>query len=664
MSDPMSFSLALPSPILNDERPEQPEAAFDRVWANLQGHLVASLAERRAKRLREILPLVASHAESVAKLDDAALDQAVVSIKLELRRDRALKTEPVARGFALIRELSWRMLSQRHYDVQILGAYAMVRGMLAEMATGEGKTLTATLAAGTVALAGIPVHVVTVNDYLAKRDADHLRPLYERLGLTVGTVISGQTPEERRAAYACDITYCTNKELAFDYLRDRIILGQKDGNLRLKLEALHEAQPRMAELRMRGLHFAIVDEADSVLIDEARTPLIISATAASDISAETVAQAIDIAKRLVEGRDFALLPEDRRVLLTRDGQTKAREWTKTFGGPWRSIVARDELVRQAISAIHLFRRDEQYLLRDGKVQIIDEYTGRVMPDRFWSDGLHQMVEYKEGCKLSDRRATIARITFQRFFRRYKMLSGMSGTLKPVASELWATYRLAIARIPTHRPIQRILLPDLVADSEADKWRIIMDRVAELHAQGIPVMIGTRSVAVSERASRELAACNLPHLVLNASQDDKEAQIVAQAGETGRIIVATNMAGRGTDIKVSKEALAKGGLHVIMSERHDARRIDLQLAGRCGRQGEPGCFQAILSVEDALMTEGQSSLMGRMLNRLAGHAGQDARRHFITQQQRRIERLHAGMRASLLKNDLTQSRLLALSGQSE
>jgi preprotein translocase subunit SecA len=329
----------------------------------------------------------------VSKLEDTALDQAVASLKLELRRNRAFKAESVARGFALIRELSWRILSQRHYDVQILGAYAMVQGMLAEMATGEGKTLTATLAAGTVAMAGIPVHVVTVNDYLAKRDADNLRPLYERLGLTVGTVVSGQSADERRAAYACDITYCTNKELAFDYLRDRIILGQKDGNLRLKLEALHEARPRIADLRMRGLHFAIVDEADSVLIDEARTPLIISATAASDISAETVAQALDIAKRLVLGRDFALLPEDRRVLLTRDGQALVREWTKTLGGPWRSVVARDELVRQAISALHLFRRDEQYLLRDGKVQIIDEYTGRVMPDRFWSDGLHQMVEY-------------------------------------------------------------------------------------------------------------------------------------------------------------------------------------------------------------------------------------------------------------------------------
>jgi preprotein translocase subunit SecA len=664
MSDMTELSPALPNPVLNDERAEHREAAIDRAWTHLQSYLVASAAESRAERLKTILPLVASHADAVARLDDQALDEAVTALKLELRRSRALKPAPVARGFALIRELSGRILSQRHYDVQILGAYALVQGMLAEMATGEGKTLTATLAAGTVALAGIPVHVVTVNDYLAKRDVEHLRPLYERLGLTVGTVISGQSPDERRAAYACDITYCTNKELAFDYLRDRIILGQKAGNLRLKLEALHEERPRLADLRMRGLHFAIVDEADSVLIDEARTPLIISATAASDISAETVAQALDIARRMETGRDFALMPEDRRVLLTRDGQALVRDYAGKLGGAWRSTVARDELARQALAALHLYRRDEQYLLRDGKIQIIDEYTGRVMPDRFWSDGLHQMIEHKEGCELSDRRATIARITFQRFFRRYKMLAGMSGTLKPVARELWSVYRLPTAQIPTHRPIQRILLPDVVADSEPDKWRQIVARVAELHDRGIPVMIGTRSVAASDRASQELTAHNLPHMVLNASQDDKEAQIVAEAGQTGRITIATNMAGRGTDIKVAPEALKEGGLHVIMSERHDARRIDLQLAGRCGRQGEPGCFQAILSVEDALMTDAQSTFTGRIINRLAGHAGPDARRHLIAQQQRRIERLHADMRASLLKNDLTQSRLLALSGQSE
>jgi preprotein translocase subunit SecA len=315
---------------------------------------------------------------------------------------------------------------------------------------------------------------------------------------------------------------------------------------------------------MRGLHFAIVDEADSVLIDEARTPLIISATVASDVSREAVAKALEIARSMELGRDFALLQQDRRALLTSDGQTLLREMTKSLGGVWRSVVAREELARQALAALHLFRRDEQYLLRDSKVQIIDEYTGRVMPDRFWSDGLHQMVEYKEGCELSDRRATIARITFQRFFRRYKILSGMSGTLQPVARELWSTYRLPIARIPTHRPNQRITLPDLVLDSEREKWRTIVAQTAELHARGVPVMIGTRSVAASDHASRELAAANLAHSVLNASQDDNEAQIVAKAGESGRITVATNMAGRGTDIKVVPDALANATMPAALT----------------------------------------------------------------------------------------------------
>ena len=656
--------LVLPRPILNEERAERREGALDRIWAQVEAHIVARLARHRTERLRRVLSLVDGHDASLRTLDDDALDRAVLDIKRDLRRDGELDPVLVARGFAVIRELSARVLGQRHYDVQILGAFAMVQGMLAEMATGEGKTLTATLAAGTVALAGLPVHVVTVNDYLAQRDADTLKPLYERLGLTVGVVVSGQSPAERRAAYACDVTYCTNKELAFDYLRDRIILGQKDSNIRLKMETLHSGRPRTAELRMRGLHFAIVDEADSVLVDEARTPLIISASEPSDVDAAAVTRALDLARALEEGPDYVLLLQDRHAVLTAQGQQRVEDLTREAGGIWRSRVAREELARQALAALYLHRRDEHYLVRDGKVQIIDEYTGRVMPDRFWSDGLHQMVEAKEGCDLSERRATIARITFQRFFRRYRRLGGMSGTLQPIARELWSVYRLAIARIPTHRPIQRILMPDLVVGSEAEKWDVIVARVRDLNARGLPVMIGTRSVAASERASAALTAANLPHLVLNASQDESEADIVAQAGVCGRITVATNMAGRGTDIKVEHEALAKGGLHVIMTERHDARRIDLQLAGRCGRQGEPGCFQAVLSAEDQLVTDGESTLGGRILNRMLRSVGPDWRSHIIAQQQRRIERLHAHMRAGLLRNDLTQSRLLALSGHSE
>jgi preprotein translocase subunit SecA len=316
------------------------------------------------------------------------------------------------------------------------------------MATGEGKTLTATLVAGAAGLAGTPIHVITVNDYLVQRDAELMRPLYAALGLSVGVVIAGQNAAERRAAYACDITYCTNKELAFDYLRDRMVLGQSVGDLTLKMEALSSGSPRTRQLRLRGLHFALIDEADSVLIDEARTPLIISGTAESEIDADAVAHALELAATLRAGTDYVLSTEERRVFLTEQGQQRVAAFAEGRGAIWRGVITREELARQALSAIHLFRKGEQYVIANDKVQIVDEYTGRIMPDRFWSDGLHQMVEHKEGCVQSERRTTIARITYQRFFRRYRRLGGMSGTLQPVARELWQVYRLPVVRIPT------------------------------------------------------------------------------------------------------------------------------------------------------------------------------------------------------------------------
>jgi preprotein translocase subunit SecA len=552
----------------------------------------------------------------------------------------------------------------RHFDVQVIGAFAMIKGMLAEMATSEGKTLTATLVAGAAGLAGVPIHIVTVNDYLAGRDAELMGPLYASLGLSVGIVVGGQNAAERRAAYACDITYCTNKELAFDYLRDRLVLGQSAGDLTLKMESLHSPSPRSQQLRLRGLHFALVDEADSVLVDEARTPLIISGAAETAIDADTVASALELAAGLEAGADFIVSNEERRIHLTVAGQARVAAFAQVLGGHWRSVVSREELARQALSAIHLFNRGEHYVVTDDKVQIVDEYTGRIMPDRLWSDGLHQMIEHKEGCVLSTRRSTIARITYQRFFRRYRRLAGMSGTLQPVAAELWRVYRLPVVTIPTAKPIRRIHRPDVVAATDEEKWRVIVARVASLHERGVPILIGTRSVASSERASAELHAAGLPHTVLNATQDRREAEIVAEAGERGRITVATNMAGRGTDIHLADGVGDLGGLHVIMTERHDARRIDLQLAGRAGRQGDPGSFEAILSLEDALMdTDSGVALSGiaKAANRFLGDwAGREASNYA----QRRAERLHARMRADLLRSDQWQMKTLAFSGKPE
>jgi preprotein translocase subunit SecA len=664
-SRPLSLGDAgRPPPIfLRSERRVPPDGPLDAPWRWLQAQVVPHLARRRVRGLARILPHVAAQNSACAAASEAELDRMLAEAAPALRRSNRFENKAVARVFAIVRELSGRVIGQRHYDVQILGAYAMLSGMLAEMATGEGKTLTATLTAGTAALAGFPVHVITVNDYLAARDAEHLRPLYERMGLSVGVVLSGQSTAERQRAYACDIVYGTNKELAFDYLRDTIALGEHHDNLRLKLERLHSAAPRAASLRMRGLHFAIVDEADSVLVDEARTPLIISAPAKTDIYEQTAGEAIALARRLDEPRHYSLAESEQRVLLTFEGQKAIERLSQPLSLPWRSQIVRDELASQALAALHLYKRDEHYLVRDGKVAIIDQYTGRIMPDRMWSSGLHQMIETKEGCAISHNRETIARITYQKLFRRYAVLSGMSGTLRPIAAELWSVYRIVVAAIPTHRPLRRVVCADMVFDTEAEKWAAVIARVSELAQKRIPVLVGTRSVAASEHLSGLFDAIGLEHAVLNASQDKREAEIVAEAGQLGRVTIATNMAGRGTDIKLAEEALALGGLHVIMTERHDARRIDDQLAGRSARQGEPGHFEAFLSLEDPLMTMFQPPWPQRLLASVVASLKGD-RRVLLLSQQRRIERQHRRMRTDLLRTDRSERQLNALTGQGE
>jgi preprotein translocase subunit SecA len=657
-------ALVLPRQRIYLEKPERRENALDAIAVAAQAECVVASARERARRLRRILPLVDRHTQEFRNLAMAEFAPVIRAIATTLRREPDFPDKAIARAFALIRELADRILGKRHFDVQILGAFAMIKGMLAEMATGEGKTLTATLVAGTAGLAGVPIHVITVNDYLVQRDAELMRPLYAQLGLSVGIVIAGQSAAERRAAYACDITYCTNKELTFDYLRDRMVLGQSAGDLTLKMEALSERSPRTQQLRMRGLHFALVDEADSVLIDEARTPLIISATAESEISPDAVARALELAATLEAGTDYILGLEERRVFLTVHGQERVAAFAAGRGPPWRSVITRDELARQALAALHLFRKGDEYVVVENKVQIVDEYTGRVMPDRFWSDGLHQMIEHKEGCAQSDRRTTIARITYQRFFRRYRRLGGMSGTLYSVARELWKVYRLPVVGIPTAKPVRRVHHPDVVLPTDAAKWKLIVARIAGLHERGLPVLIGTRSVVASERASAELQAAGLPHTVLNAAQDRHEAEIVAQAGQPGRITVATNMAGRGTDIHLGDGVDERGGLHVIMTERHDARRIDQQLAGRAGRQGQSGSFEAILSLEDSLLDFPLGAAFSQLAKTAGGSTGDRIGRAASRYAQRRAERLHARMRIDLLRSDQWQAKTLAISGKRE
>lgn len=581
-----------------------------------------------------------------------------------LRRDlhrNGLRPDLVASAFAVIREVSGRTLGMRHFDVQLLGGWAMMRGKVAEMETGEGKTLTATLPAATAALAGIPVHIITVNDFLVARDAAWMKPLYDVLGLSVGTILEGMSPTERRRVYGCSITYCTNKQVVFDYLKDRMLLQQENRALHLKIEALHRADPRVSRLMMRGLCFAIVDEADSVLVDEARTPLIISGGRGAGDEERVYRQALDAARRMLAGRDYVVSERERQVDLTDLGRAHAARLTNRYGGVWNVPGHRENIVRQALAALHLYLRDKHYIVDESQVRIVDEYTGRVMADRSWERGLHQMVEAKEGLELSGRQETLARISYQRFFRRYLRLAGMTGTAREVAGELWAVYGLNTVRIPTNRPQARKIHGDLLYPTSRAKWQAIAERVAALHKSGRPVLVGTRSVAASEHISGLLNEAGIQHSVLNARQNRTEAEIVAQAGQPGRVTVATNMAGRGTDIRLAPGVGEAGGLFVIASERHEAGRIDRQLFGRSGRQGDPGEGQAVVSLDDELIRSVFGSLLDRLRNwHLPGWLG----RMLFSWAQRTTERRHSAIRKRLLHSDESLQDLLAFSGRGE
>ncbi len=644
------------------ERRDSGVGALDQAAQRLAGLIKRRRYSRRSP-LRKVVKLVAEQGEGLDAATDAELKELARELRYRLKA-QGLSQVLAARAFALVRETAGRVLGMKPFDAQLMGGWVMLNGMLAEMETGEGKTLTATLPACTAALAGVAVHVITVNDYLVSRDADLMRPLYEALGLTVGTVTEEMDPSGRRAAYACDVTYCTNKQLVFDYLRDRLTLGKSSGQLQLQLERLYEGAARVDRLLLRGLHYAIVDEADSVLIDEARTPLVISGMGSGSEQGELYAEALELAGQLREGRDYRLGHREREVTLTDDGRDRLADRARSLGGVWAGSRRREELVRMALSAQHLFVRDRDYLVRDGKVQIIDEYTGRVMADRAWERGLHQLIESKEGCEVSGQKETLARISYQRFFRRYLRLAGMSGTAQEVAGELSGVYGLGVVKVPTNRQLRRRALADAVYPSAPAKWRAVVGRVAALHRHGRPVLVGTRSVEASEQLSALLDKAALVHEVLNARQDEREAEIVGQAGERGRITVATNMAGRGTDIRLGSGVAKLGGLHVIASERHEASRIDRQLFGRCARQGDPGSHEAILSLEDDLVEKFAPALMKRLLGSAGVGFSQRRGRRLLLAAQRAAERQHARIRRELLRMDEQLAKLLAFSGESE
>jgi len=550
------------------------------------------LLRRLEKQARRIEALESE----IHNLSSARFKEAVEECQVLARLNR-LKGPALDRGMAIVREGVVRAIEKRPFLVQIIGALAMYEGLIAEMATGEGKTIAASLVASLWGWAGKPVHIITVNDYLVERDAEEMGPTYRLLGLRVGHIIHETPPQERIDHYRRNVVYVTQKELVADFLRDQIALGTLRNAAQTSVALLRGINAN--RLLVPGLFRVIVDEADNVLIDEAVTPLIISNSPDDEPNADRYRKADELARQLQEHRDFKIDWTVRNVELTPRGQQRLEELA-SGDGFWRGKRRREELVTQALTARYCFIRDEQYLVdSEGKVMIIDEFTGRIMKDRSWRHGLHQAIEVKEGVKVTADKENLARLSFQRFFRQYPFLAGMTGTAWEARGELWQIYRRAVLRIPTNRPCIRIHLRPRMFDTMEQKWQAVVERVVELHRKGIPVLVGTRSVLASEEVSRRLTELGLPHRVLNATQTKAEAEIVAQAGQRGQITVATNMAGRGTDIKLARGVAELGGLHVIATEPHGSGRVDRQLFGRAARQGDPGLAQMFCCAEDDL-----------------------------------------------------------------
>jgi preprotein translocase subunit SecA len=534
--------------------------------------------ERELKRLQPAVDRINALEAAMQAMSADELRAQTARFKERVERGENLD-ELLPEAFAAVREASVRTLKMRHFDVQLIGGMVLHQGKIAEMKTGEGKTLVATLPAYLNALNGQGMHIVTVNDYLARRDTEWMGNIYRFLGLQVGTILHGLTDPERQAAYAADITYGTNNEFGFDYLRD---------NMKFERGALVQ----------RDLNYAIVDEVDSILVDEARTPLIISGPA--EKSTDLYYQVNSIIPKLVRDRDFSVDEKARTSTLTEEGVAKCEKLMQVENLYDPRCIEVLHHINQALKAHSLFKRDVDYIVKDGEVIIVDEFTGRLMPGRRYSEGLHQALEAKEGVKIENENQTLATITFQNYFRMYRKLAGMTGTADTEAAEFKKIYSLDVMVVPTHRPMIRTDFPDVIYKTKREKYEAALDEIEELHAKGQPVLVGTISIDVSEQLSKKLKARGIPHEVLNAKHHEKEAQIVAGAGQRGQVTISTNMAGRGTDIVLGPGVVDLGGLHILGTERHESRRIDNQLRGRSGRQGDPGSSRFYLALDDDLL----------------------------------------------------------------
>ena len=578
-----------------DADPTGMVARLDRAWNTLS----LRLPGRRAAAYRRFAAQVAARAASIDDGDAGARQRRLDALRAGLVR-HGMNDARAIEAFALTALACRDALGITPFASQIEAARAMQERQLVEMATGEGKTVAVALAAAVAALAGTPVHVITANDYLAARDAQALQGFYRACGLAVAAVTQPLDRCARRSAYGADITYCSAKELAFDYLRDGLLRPRASSDLKRRARRLAGGTQDTPGTVLRGLCMAIIDEADTVLIDEARMPLVLSASTQHGDSAAFFASALGLARTLKAGSDFELAA-GRRVTLHAAGAEKIAAWQAAPGPHAGQRRHREDSVCQALAALHLYRRDRDYVVREGKVIIVDDHSGRAAPGRVWSRGLQQLIEINEGCVPGTGVETIAQITFQRFFKRYLRLAGMSGTLRGAAGELGAVYGLGVVRIAPRTPPRRSLTPlQLHADSKT-LWQAVARRTSAIHGAGRPVLIGTASVAESQQLSQALNAAGLPHALLNARHDQDEAALVARAGDAGRITVATRMAGRGTDIRLGAGVAALGGLHVILCQHNGARRIDRQFSGRAARNGEPGSIDTMLALDGPLFT---------------------------------------------------------------
>jgi preprotein translocase subunit SecA len=635
------------------------ERFFDRIKSRLH---------RKKYSPKYIASQVGQYQQSLQDCSEQELTDHIQRLREQLQRQGLIKPL-IIETFAIIREAASRTLGKRHFDVQLFGGWLMINGMLAEMDTGEGKTLTTTLPACTAALAGIPVHVITANDYLAARDAESMLPLYHRLGLTGGSIIDGQETTQRQQSYRCDIVHTTNQQIAFDYLRDRIEIGDDTGELRFQFRQIQRRQQTRADpqLLLRGLCFALVDEADSVLIDEAITPLIITRSLPGADDADTYTDALYLASTLFIKQDYSVDQKSHQIELTPVGEENLENMVLNLPKLWRHKRKREMLVKQALAANYFYQVDKQFVIDQDKVKIIDQSTGRIMADRAWEQGLHQMIEAKEGCLISEQREPQARISYQRFYSRYLRIGGASGTISEVSSELKRVYGLDVVKVATHRKSKRKILSERIFRTETLKQQALLKRLQQLYQQKRPVLIGTSSVQESELVSRWLEQQNIPHRILNAKQDLHEAEIIAQAGQQQAITVATNMAGRGTDIALGPGVAELGGLHVIALSRNSSHRVDRQLYGRCARQGDPGSAEAILSLQDPSLEKFYSSAMLKLLAKFCPASKPVPgflANWILNRPQNKLEKEQSKMRKQLMKQDQKLRRILAFSGKFE